>query len=335
MTSPDGYAQSTGDVSRLPIQTPADPNATSANLAAVYRAHGDFLWLTLQRLGVRDDDRDDALQDVLVVVLHRLHTFDARGPMAAWLFGVCVRVAAARRRRAYVRREQLWETVPDDPSAEHPPDPEEALVAAQSRARLRAVLDEMDLEKRAVFVMYELDEVPASEIAAVLGIPFNTVHSRLRAARGQFERIAARHRARDGRRSALVLLPWWDRDADPSSPWPEALRSRPPSPAEHARHAEMLPRLVGVAPAPTPMRGAVKLLGGASVLVLALALVGTSGAPSRTEVSAPRRSLRPRAGPHASHPRRRCARRPRRWPTTLRSPRPDRRQPSRRAAPAV
>ncbi|MBK6530737.1 MAG: sigma-70 family RNA polymerase sigma factor [Deltaproteobacteria bacterium] len=102
-------------MSRALDPPPPDPTPARPNVTTVYQAHGDFLWVTLQRLGVRDADRDDVLQEVLVVVHRRLHTFDGRGPMAAWLFGVCFRVAAAHRRRAYVRREQLWGSVPEDP----------------------------------------------------------------------------------------------------------------------------------------------------------------------------------------------------------------------------
>jgi RNA polymerase sigma-70 factor (ECF subfamily) len=303
MTSPPGSAQSTGDVSRLSNPDFPDPTVAPANVTAVYQTHGDFLWLTLQRLGVRDADRDDALQDVLVVVHHRLHTFDGRVPLVAWLFGVCVRVAAAQRRRAHVRREQLWGSVPEDPATERPPDPEEALITAQSLARLRAVLDEMDLEKRAVFVMYEIDEVPAAEIASVLGIPFNTVHSRLRAARGQFERVAARHRARESGRSAPLLPLLWDGDDGAER---EAARSRAPSPSERARHEGRLPEVAAARPMPTPVRGGLALAGGAGALVIALALaVGArdprpTGAAATTLVTAPPATpTAPSVGPEA------------------------------------
>jgi RNA polymerase sigma-70 factor, ECF subfamily len=60
------------------------------------------------------------------------------------------------------------------------------------------VLDKMDLEKRAVFVMFELDELSSEEIATILGVPVGTVWSRLSAARKQFEKIAAREKARAG-----------------------------------------------------------------------------------------------------------------------------------------
>ncbi|MNC92328.1 RNA polymerase sigma factor [compost metagenome] len=61
------------------------------------------------------------------------------------------------------------------------------------------ILDAMDLEKRVVFVMFELEELAAPEIARELGIPVGTVYSRLDAARKEFERAAGRLRAREDR----------------------------------------------------------------------------------------------------------------------------------------
>jgi RNA polymerase sigma-70 factor (ECF subfamily) len=140
------------------------------------------------------------LQEVFAVVHQRLHTFDRGASMKAWVFGIAMRVAAAHRRRAHVRREQPFDVVPEPADAMNEPTPEDAAAAAEARARLNAILDAMDIEKRAVFVMYEVDEVPADEIAAILGIPLNTVHSRLRLARKQFQETLARFEARDRHR---------------------------------------------------------------------------------------------------------------------------------------
>ena len=60
------------------------------------------------------------------------------------------------------------------------------------------MLDGLDLEKRAVFVMFELEQMPCAEIAELTGLPVGTVHSRLHAARQQFAEAAARFRRRRG-----------------------------------------------------------------------------------------------------------------------------------------
>ena len=169
----------------------------------VHAAHADFVFRSLQRLGVRPADLDDVFQEVFLVVHRRLSTYDGSSALTTWLFGVCLRVAAAHRRRAWFRRE-----VPTDadfdgeaPASERP---DEAVAAREAQAIVRRVLDRMDLDRRAVFVMFELDQMPSEEIATILGVPVGTVWSRLSAARKQFEKILAAERAREGRGAPFV-----------------------------------------------------------------------------------------------------------------------------------
>lgn len=162
----------------------------------VYATHAPFVWASLQRLGVRTPDLDDVLQEVFVVVHRRLTSFDGTAKMTTWLFGICMRVASAYRRRGYRRRETCTED-PIDHAASAAGTPEEDLQTAQARRRLEALLDELDLDKRAVFVMFEIDEMSCDEIADVQGIPVCTVYSRLSAARKEFQKAIARMHARD------------------------------------------------------------------------------------------------------------------------------------------
>ena len=57
--------------------------------------------------------------------------------------------------------------------------------------------DAIDVGRRAVLVLHEIEEMTAPEIAESLSLPINTVYSRLRLARQEFAAAAARHRARD------------------------------------------------------------------------------------------------------------------------------------------
>jgi RNA polymerase sigma-70 factor (ECF subfamily) len=173
--------------------------AAERDVLAVHAEHAEFVWVTLQRLGVRPADVEDLLQEVFLVVHRRLDTFDASSRMTTWLFGICLRIAAAHRRRAYVRRERTGEGLDDAADANE--NPEEAAVARQGRARLYAILDMMDLERRALFVMFEIDEVPCIEIARTLGVPLGTVYSRLHAARQEFDAAARRFQAREASRA--------------------------------------------------------------------------------------------------------------------------------------
>lgn len=173
------------------------PTGRALDASAVYAAHADFVWASLQRLGVRPHDLDDVLQEVFVIVHQRLHTFDHSSKLTTWLFGVCLRAASDYRRRAYRRREHVGDEAVEEPATAEAATPEDAAVGQQSRARLDKILDELDLEKRAVFVMFEVEELSCDEIAAIVGAPVGTVHSRLHAARKQFEKAVGRQMARD------------------------------------------------------------------------------------------------------------------------------------------
>jgi len=183
------------------VGTTADARAPRIDVVSVHEEHADFVCLTLQRFGVRDVDLEDQLQEVFVVVHRRLHTFDGSSRMRTWLFGICMRVAAGYRKRAFRRHERpsiderggedLFDTLPTTETS-----PEEAALAKEQRERLLAILDSMDLEARGIFVMFEIDEVPCDEIAEMLGIPTGTVYSRLHAARKAFQAAVAREDAR-------------------------------------------------------------------------------------------------------------------------------------------
>ena len=166
------------------------------SVVAVHAAHADFVWRSLQRLGVPPADLEDALQEVFVVVHQRLGTFRGSSKLTTWLFGIALRVASRFRRRPHLRRERFGAD-DHDLADEAGVDPEGNALEREARRRLAAVLDALDLDKRVVLVMFELERLPAPAIADELGIPLGTVYSRLHAARGQFAKAAERLRKRD------------------------------------------------------------------------------------------------------------------------------------------
>jgi RNA polymerase sigma-70 factor (ECF subfamily) len=177
---------------------PASPAAGSAgearalNVAAVHAEYADFVWKSLQRLGVGAADREDLLQEVFIIVHRRLHTFRQEELISPWLFGICRNVASAHRRRAYMRRETPCESLPEVDAEHAGRSPEEAARIGEAQRALAAILDGIDLDRRVVFVMFEIEEMSLNEIAAILGIPAGTVSSRLHAARKAFEKALAR-----------------------------------------------------------------------------------------------------------------------------------------------
>jgi RNA polymerase sigma-70 factor (ECF subfamily) len=168
---------------------------------ALYEDYFNFVWRSVARLGVEPAAVEDAAQDVFVIAHRRLGEFEGRSSIKTWLFAIALRVAhdyrrAARRRRGHgvVTQDDAETANVADPNAATPL--ESALRAAAAR-RLHGILAELDEPLRAVFILAELEEIPAPEIAEALGANLNTVYTRLRAARRQFNEVVAREMARD------------------------------------------------------------------------------------------------------------------------------------------
>jgi RNA polymerase sigma-70 factor, ECF subfamily len=171
------------------------------DVIGVHARYGDFVWASLQRLGARGPDLEDLFQEVFVVVHRRLSSFEGRARLSTWLFGICMRLVSAHRRQGRARLEHPVEHPPEHAdSAERMPDAN--LARRQAAERLAAILDDMALEKRAVFVMSVVEEIPSEEIALLLNVPVGTVYSRLNAARKQFAEILERHERRDSHRGS-------------------------------------------------------------------------------------------------------------------------------------
>jgi RNA polymerase sigma-70 factor, ECF subfamily len=176
----------------LPASSAAPPREVTA--AALFAEHGAFAWRVLRRLGVPDADADDACQEVFLTVHRRLHAFEGRSSPRTWIYGICVRVASDYRKRANVRRERCAPKVPDQ-VVEASQVGEVAL--NEARALLDRILEELDDDKRAAFVLYEIEELPLKEVAVALGCPLQTAFSRLQTARREVDAALARLRAKE------------------------------------------------------------------------------------------------------------------------------------------
>jgi len=185
----------------LPRQLPsAEPHAPVLDLATVYEAHFRYVWRCLRSLGIRDSQLDDALQDVFIVVQRRLPEFDGQAELRTWLYAIALRIARKYRDRA--RREPASLEAARERDPELPAASEVSGDSALESERLllaRRALASLTDDKREIFVLARVEQMSAPEIASVLGIPLNTVYSRLRAARLAFDaevtRLRASHRS--------------------------------------------------------------------------------------------------------------------------------------------
>jgi RNA polymerase sigma-70 factor, ECF subfamily len=163
------------------------------NFSRIFEGEFSYVWHALKRLGVRAEDLEDLTHDVFVAVYQRSTSYDPARPLRPWLFGFAFRVASVYRRRPSFRREIVAEPLdrPDEgPSAL------DRAVERQTADLARAALEALELGRRAVFILHELDDFAMPEVARALEIPLNTAYSRLRLARAELAVAVQNLRAR-------------------------------------------------------------------------------------------------------------------------------------------
>jgi RNA polymerase sigma-70 factor (ECF subfamily) len=160
-----------------------------------FEVHAPFVLRILRRLGVPKADRDDLFQEVFFIVHRKLREYDGRASFRAWLYGICVRTVSTYRRSARVRRQESQEYGDiEERESQVAINPEHTAESRRACAELEALLGRLDDEKRTVFVLYELEELPMIEVAQAVGCPLQTAYSRLHAARKAMRTLVQRNR---------------------------------------------------------------------------------------------------------------------------------------------
>jgi RNA polymerase sigma-70 factor (ECF subfamily) len=175
-----------------PIASKA-PETRDVRVRRMVDAYFDPLWRFLRRLGVEPMDLDDAMQEVVEITASRLEDIPVPSERS-FLFSTAFRVGGEFRRRRARRNEVGDETLANelDPG----PEPDDLTDQARARQMLDELLAAMPTDLRAVFTLYEIEEMTMAEISLVLDISQGTVASRLRRAREQFEARVDRWQAR-------------------------------------------------------------------------------------------------------------------------------------------
>jgi RNA polymerase sigma-70 factor (ECF subfamily) len=160
-------------------------------LAHAVRENFQFIWRSLRRLGVHSEDAvDDAVQRVFEIAARKLAEIEP-GRERAFFFKTALKVAHEHRRRGRLEGSRFAGGSADE-LADPAPNPEQVAAAADLRHLFDAILSALPLELSTVFVLFELEELSSVAIAQLLEIPVGTVASRLRRAREQFRRRAAK-----------------------------------------------------------------------------------------------------------------------------------------------
>lgn len=168
-------------------RVPDAGHAAPLTFDQVYERNFDFVWRSLRLLGVPPEAVEDVTQDTFSVVARQLAQFEGRSALRTWLFAILQRIAANHRRSA---RRKRWPLEPlSDTVVAREPTPHARAEAAEAIDLVQSFCDTLDGERRSVFVLSLLEELPAPEVAHALGIPLNTVYSRVRSLRDGLRRL--------------------------------------------------------------------------------------------------------------------------------------------------
>ena len=179
---------------------PASPAAVAEvpPFEAIFQQYFEFVWSSAKRLGVSSASTDDVVQEIFMVIHAKLHTLRQPQSLRSWIYGIARRTVSDHH-RSQRTRSAAGAALAEEAELLRPASPSpEALSGQNDQVKLLwSLLENLEAPKREVFVLAELEEMTAPEIAEALDIPLNTAYSRLRAARQAFEESLARRAARD------------------------------------------------------------------------------------------------------------------------------------------
>jgi RNA polymerase sigma factor (sigma-70 family) len=130
---------------------------------------------------------DEILNDTMLLVWRKAHTFNLRSKVSTWIIGIALR----RGLQALRNRDEATGLDPDGTAmpAEH--GPEGQLLRQELRARLNGALGVLPAQQRAVIELTFYEGYTYQEIATIMDCPVGTVKTRMFHARRRLKELLA------------------------------------------------------------------------------------------------------------------------------------------------
>lgn len=154
---------------------------------ALHRRYYPVAGAFLRKLGMRDSDLDSACQEIFAELFRYLPTFRGQTDLKTWLYRLCSTEAQRMRRPSRLVR-VLWGRLQSEGLLRRSGHPKPTWSRAQmpTSRRVQQALDGMTDAQRLVFVLYEFERLPGSQIATIANCSEATVWSELQQARRMF-----------------------------------------------------------------------------------------------------------------------------------------------------
>ncbi len=163
-----------------------------AALEALFARHSGALYQSALKLLGNPEDAEDALQEGMLSAFKNLRRFEGRSKFSSWLTRIVINAALMR-----LRSQRAHQTVSADQPlgeaevtlaeqlADPAPDPERLYARKELRRLLDRNLTELSPDMRTAVLLRDIEGLSTQEAAEALGVPENTLKSRLHRARLQ------------------------------------------------------------------------------------------------------------------------------------------------------
>jgi RNA polymerase sigma-70 factor, ECF subfamily len=153
------------------------------------RRHNSRVYRAARAILRDDSEAEDVMQDAYVRAYTHLRDFGGRARFSTWLTRIAVNEALARVRRG--KRFDSLESHMEEPVMGTQPDtsPEQQASDVEMRSVLEAAVAKLSDEFRSVFVLRAVEGMSGAETAECLGIPEETVKTRLHRARSRLQEM--------------------------------------------------------------------------------------------------------------------------------------------------
>ena len=156
----------------------------------LHRDHAPDVFRLARRFVFSDTEAEEVTQEVFIAAYRYIGRFRGQSRLKTWLYRITVNRALKRRRWWHRRREAGEDALPI--LANHAPGPERRLIDRDLLQKLSSCLEKIEVRKRTVLVLHELEGLDTREIAQILECPRSTVLTRLARARADLVLVATR-----------------------------------------------------------------------------------------------------------------------------------------------
>lgn len=171
----------------VPSPSTAEQQKSQADaLDGLYDSYAADVTRWARRLVGPTADIEDLVHDVFVVAIQKAFTFRGDATIRTWLFRITHNLAANHSRRSLLRRLLFHRRCEEMVGGlQVPPTPYEEMERREDHERVYRALDHLSDKYRTALILYEIDGLPADEVAELIGVSVGTVWARVHRGRAK------------------------------------------------------------------------------------------------------------------------------------------------------